>query len=591
MSLRSKLIICFLPIVCIGIGAITAFSYTTTLRELRESAIRMQWDTLSQTSHFMSDRFSAIYSQVAILESSPYFVRFFFPATGVGNLRVEMLINFYRLMNNAHNAIGESLDSITLLVDNRAYYIIPGLIYTGVNFDMEPWFEVTRQLDSNRFWVNSHTDEVFLTIPEREVMTFGQIYYNPWTNTSGMLLVHMRSAYFIDIMQNAVISENGYMFLLSPDSIIKSAHVYEQYSLPDSVLEQILSAPEERGELSVVSQGGESVIVLYNTIMPMGWRVGTVIPYSDLLSPQFRFSLNLILIIASTLMLLGCGIVALIAHRISGKITYLSRQVCKVEAGDFDTEFIASSKDEIGALAAGLSSMTKTIKSLISKIYEIEKNKRKTQLYALQSQINSHFFYNTLASIRHLIKMGESASAINMVNYMARFMRLSLNTRGQVVIMRDEIDHLTDYLRIQKMRYSSSFEYEIDIPEQLYDACVIKLTLQPLAENALYHGVKNLKEQGIIRISAKASENSLIIRIEDNGVGIEKQRLEIIQKAISGSDFGAKEIAFGLCNVNERIGLYFGQQYGIDIESEAGRYTYITMTLPLVWYDTELLSE
>ncbi len=234
---------------------------------------------------------------------------------------------------------------------------------------------------------------------------------------------------------------------------------------------------------------------------------------------------------------------------------------------------------EVGMLSESLNSMIDKINELLEQVKIEQIQLRKAEFELLQSQINPHFLYNTLDAIIWLAEAGEQKKVVNMVGSLSDFFRASLNQGKDIISLKEELNHVRSYLEIQQVRYQDILQYEINIPKELEQCLIPKITIQPLVENALYHGIKNKRGQGKIIISGSKDSEGAVIRVFDNGIGIKKERLNEIVRGITNKTPTKNEI-YGLYNVNERIRLNFGEKYGISIESAYGEGTTATILLP-----------
>ena len=208
-----------------------------------------------------------------------------------------------------------------------------------------------------------------------------------------------------------------------------------------------------------------------------------------------------------------------------------------------------------------------------------QKQLRKAEFELLQAQINPHFLYNTLDAIVWSAEAGNQKQVVKMVGSLSEFFRSSLNKGKELVRVREELSHARSYLEIQQIRYQDILSYEIDVPEELFEYEIPKITIQPIVENALYHGIKNRRGGGKITITGEEGDSDYRITVTDDGIGMEKERLLEITEGLSGKNPGDVKI-YGLYNVNERIKLFYGEEYGISIESEYDRGTRATIRLP-----------
>ncbi|MCI8269279.1 MAG: sensor histidine kinase [Lachnospiraceae bacterium] len=253
----------------------------------------------------------------------------------------------------------------------------------------------------------------------------------------------------------------------------------------------------------------------------------------------------------------------------------------KIAEGDFSTRASVDSGDEIEGLSHSFNDMAEKMQVLIQKTKEDEQRMRWLDLRLLQEQINPHFLYNTLDTIVWLIEGNQEEEAVDMVVALSDFFRLVLSKGRERITLKEEKEHIKSYLDIQAVRYRDILEYEIRIDPSLDDYQILKLTLQPLVENALYHGIKYKRARGYIHITGRKEGEQLRLAVSDNGVGMEAADLEQLRRDVkrpcSETDKG-----FGLANVNERIHIHFGPEYGMQIWSEKGKGTTVELTIPAI---------
>ena len=280
-------------------------------------------------------------------------------------------------------------------------------------------------------------------------------------------------------------------------------------------------------------------------------------------------------------------LIVMIVTDITRPIKELSKVTEQVAKGDFSTRAKVESQDEVAVLADSVNGMTESLEALVSKIKEDERKMRKADLRLLQEQINPHFLYNTLDTIVWLIEGNDSDKAVNMVMSLSEFFRLVLSKGKEYITIQEEELHIKSYLEIQQVRYRDILDYEIDIAPELYQYKILKLTLQPLVENSLYHGIKYKRAKGKIWIMGEMKRGELpekdqiLLCVQDNGVGMDEEELNRLREEIS-KPCKETEKGFGLANVNERIRMNFGMEYGMTIESEKGGGTKVSIVIPAV---------
>ncbi|MDD6811150.1 MAG: sensor histidine kinase [Lachnospiraceae bacterium] len=272
---------------------------------------------------------------------------------------------------------------------------------------------------------------------------------------------------------------------------------------------------------------------------------------------------------------------------LSDSITKPIRELCgvtrQISEGNFSARTEVKTGDEVSQLSDSINEMSEHLEIMVHQIKEDERKMRYAELRLLQEQINPHFLYNTLDTIIWLIEGNLSEQAVDMVMSLSSFFRLSLSDGKEFITIQDEECHIRSYLEIQQVRYHDILDYEIIMDEQIYPYKILKLTLQPLVENALYHGIKYKRAKGKITVrgSFLPEENGrkILLTVTDNGVGMEQEELERLQKEIT-RPCKETESGFGLANVNERIRMNFGMEYGMNIQSKKGEGTSVQVIIP-----------
>ncbi len=247
-------------------------------------------------------------------------------------------------------------------------------------------------------------------------------------------------------------------------------------------------------------------------------------------------------------------------------------------------EPIQADVEEVQLLSDGIESMVGRLKQQIDKNIEQEKQRRRTMLALLQAQMNPHFLYNTMDTIIWLMESGEISEAVMMVSSLSNYFRFSLSRGQNVITLAEEEQHIRSYLEIQQIRYRDLMDYNIDIPDELKKYILPKLTLQPLVENALYHGIKISRRKGIIRVTGIAQDERLILEVTDDGIGMTEERLDAVRASLMYD----RNEGFGLRTVHQRIQILFGGEYGLSVESTPDVGTKVFVTIPMQTIDKEM---
>jgi len=270
-----------------------------------------------------------------------------------------------------------------------------------------------------------------------------------------------------------------------------------------------------------------------------------------------------------------------IPSSITQPIIELSEVTDQVAKGDLSVRSEVRSGAEVNMLSDSLNLMIDKINELLEQVKKEQIRLRKAEFELLQSQINPHFLYNTLDTIVWLAEAGDQKKVVSMVGSLSEFFRTSLNQGKDIISIKEEMQHVRSYLEIQQVRYQDILKYEIHISDDLHSFTIPKITIQPLVENALYHGIKNKRGIGEIIISDKKEKNYYLIQIKDNGIGMTEERMAQVKDGIVHKQPTETDV-YGLYNVNERIRLEFGEEYGLTIESSYSQGTVVSVKLPYV---------
>lgn len=436
------------------------------------------------------------------------------------------------------------------------------------------WFQAAR-LDPEIFHFSTpHVQDIY-DISSKEVITVTKSvkFYEENQLVSGILLIDLTTTNLIGLAEKTNLGENGHILILND----VSKYVYSSLSecedgecaSKDYVDDIILGG-------QVVQIGEDEMYANVNTLKGTRWRIATFINI-DILS-KTRTQMNWILVgVFSASVLFSVGFALLLSYRISSPLNKLKEHMAKIESGDLMTEIQVSGQKEIVVLSSAFNHMIEEIRGLMDRLLTEQKEKRKSEFFALQMQINPHFLYNTLDSIIWLAESGRNEEVIEMVVALSKFFRISISRGKNVIPVMDELEHAKNYLNIQKIRYNKQFDYHFDIDPQVHDYTVVKLILQPIIENAIYHGIST-DEQGYITISSFIEENSLYFTVKNNGYGITEEKIAELMHRVRQE---GKAESVGLRNVYQRLKIYYGDEADLKIESEMDEYTMIVIRIPL----------
>ncbi len=398
---------------------------------------------------------------------------------------------------------------------------------------------------------------------------------------AGILLVDMNFSGIEQIFKNIDLGKSGYIYLMSNKGEI-IYHPRQQLIYSNLEQENNLKATKYEDGSHVERFQGQKRLVTIKTVGYTGWKIVGVSFMEENFQNNFQIRMFVLFLFIFTILLL---LVAntFVSSKIADPIMELEKSVKELEQGHLDTHIAIGGSYEIRHLGETIKSMAEQMRKLMQDIVTEQESKRKSEFDALQSQINPHFLYNTLDSIVWMVENERYQEAIVMVTSLAGFFRVGLSKGKNIITLKDELNHAGSYITIQHMRFRDKFTFHINAEKEILSMATIKLIVQPLLENAVYHGMEFMDGDGEIEVNAYAKENSLYIDVTDNGMGIPEEEIDGLLKR--DSKHRGKGSGIGLKNVHERIQLYFGENYGLTILSEADVGTTVRIHLPLVPYE------
>lgn len=398
---------------------------------------------------------------------------------------------------------------------------------------------------------------------------------------------HMIEQYY----NNLAIGSTGFFFVADQHGKPIFSPQARQENIPasDELLQHITSP---RGSFTQTINKQKQFFV-YATSDMTGWKIIGMAPLQEIIADAIEIRL-LILASVGLSAVFAISLYLSLTQRIIRPLQLLKTKMRKAADGYLEAKIKTSGRDEIADLSNSFNTMLDNIKLLLEKNKREQEQVKKAELRTLQSQINPHFLYNTLDSIIWMAEAGKNDKVITLVTAMSRFFRISLNKGKDWVSIKTELDHAKNYLTIQQMRYYDILTYEIDVAEEIYPYPILAMTLQPLIENALYHGIKNKRGLGKIRVTGQfENEHYILLTVEDNGIGITAERLQEISANLfaceNKASFFQDELeqqvqdhngGFGLFNVHQRLRLYFGEPCGLVLESTYGEGARISVRIP-----------
>lgn len=484
----------------------------------------------------------------------------------------------YNYNLNFKNQYTVDIDGIYVLGRNGAIFRSSKGTLRKQEFREEEWFKQVIET-GEELWLAPHPGSDI--IQNLDYLTISVVYPVKDRISSrilGVVVVDVRAESLNKIEDNGLVFE-GKSYILDEDDKV----IYSDQSNDEEEIDAVNHAFHENqadhtGTADKIEIGGKACLYSSMYLSNNGWKTVGIISDRQVYAPFERLRMAIIFAI------LVFGIIAVIfawkgADNVSEPIKKVRTTMKQVEKGDFNVQLKIASQDEVGELAQSFNHMIEKIKRLMAQEQESQEKLRYAELKALQSQINPHFLYNTLDSINWMVRMGRNDKVEEMIDALSTFFRISLSKGRHFISIREELIHVEKYIMIQKVRYERIMESEICVPEEFFGYDIIKMTLQPLVENALYHGIKEKGEGGVIRITAEGQGDNIVFCVSDTGLGMSKEKLEKLQIMMDqGIDHDPD--AYGIINVQKRIHMYFGTEYGLRFESEPGSGTSVYVTIP-----------
>ena len=476
-------------------------------------------------------------------------------------------------------------DLVSLAVFDGDGALVSAVPLTALKRDAETadsdWFQAASQSMENLHFSTPHVQNIFddPDYPYRWVVSLSRHVQltRDGATEGGVLLVDMSFSGIEQVCRDVTLGSGGYLYLIDGGGEL-IYHPRQQLIYAGLLEENNRAAADYRdGSRQEIFQG-RSRQVTVKTVGYTGWKLVGVAPAESWFaaSPQLPlFGLTLLLFSIFLMAFLNF----LISARISDPILRLERSIRELDKGLANVEIEEGGCYEVQRLSHAVASMVSTMRYLMDDIVRQEGQKRRSELEVLQSQINPHFLYNTLDSVIWMTESGQRQEAIQMVTSLARLFRISLSKGKSIIPLADELEHARHYMNIQQIRYKNKFTTEIEARPGTEGLYTLKLIIQPLLENAIYHGMASAEDDGLIRVTAYREGEDLLIDVEDNGLGM---RPELAASLLDEDrpEVRTKGSGIGVRNVHQRVGLTFGEGYGLAIFSEPDEGTLVRIRLP-----------
>jgi two-component system sensor histidine kinase YesM len=588
-SLRNKMLLLFsglimLMLLAVGYTSFQQYSRTSALRT-GEYSMQILDQVIKNINYYIQEMesissFANYNSNIqSLLQSTSTF----------GDDDLDTTLHNVEILDNI---VGLRSDIVSVFILGKNGRIVSNNQTARINaqydFTKQVWYREALTTPEKSVIVKSHKQNYVLDSSKIVISLCRAITNYDSHDTMGVMLIDLNLKALEGICRNIQLGKSGYVFIVDqqgnmifhPDYSYMYRSVDDMYIRnifkPDDILiPEVLS--QDSGNFSkVVDQ--KNMQITYKQIPTTGWVIVAVTPYSEIIADIINIR-NSIILIGAICLLITFFFSLLISSAITRPISRLEKRMEAAEHGNLDVVAENYPTDEVGLLSMKMDSMLTKIKGLMHEVVIEQEAKRKSEMKALQAQINPHFLYNTLDSIVWMAETNNS-EVVAMTEALARLFRITLSRGEDQITLEQELEHVRNYLIIQSIRYVNKFDYQIEADENLLQFKVLKLILQPLVENSIYHGIKNKRQKGHIGIIAHAIDGRLLIEVSDDGIGMSPEKAASLLSTMvnNGKD---RLSGIGVRNVHERIQLYYGPEYGLQFESSPGLGTTVRIWLPL----------
>ncbi|WP_342431268.1 sensor histidine kinase [Neobacillus sp. FSL H8-0543] len=493
-------------------------------------------------------------------------------------LQDTFIVNSY-LAKTYSNGGNPDILGVFILSKNRLYESskVP---YTGFESIELPYGQDMELNGKQAIIYPSHTNLKFKNNPPY-ILLMHQITDTENRQNLGTMFIVVEMSSFQQIIENIKVNDQSELSLMNEYGYI----IY--HTNPDLIgklNKELVDYPNINGSFRTTTIEDNRLISISRN-GPDEWILEHSVPLKNL-TERTDVVRNTTIIVFIIVVILSTIISIFLAWNVARPMNRLTRLMKRVEKGDFDVDLTINTTDEVGILANSFNSMVLEIRELIKINYQIKLQQKEAELYALQSQINPHFMYNTLETIGMAVEEGEDDTVVEMVSILGRMLRFSINNKDKVVTVNQEVQHMKDYLTIQKIRFEERIDFYIQEEVNSQSFLTPKFILQPIVENAIKHGLDHQQHFKLeILIKKAPNKEELIFKVIDNGPGIPEELLEELNWYLASDPMGRRDSKFGLINVHGRIVMMYGQPFGLQLDSKIKQGTEVTIKIPLLTVD------
>lgn len=490
--------------------------------------------------------------------------------------RVRILNQFKTILDSRSDIL-----NLGIIGENGRMLINDALRLTNPDLDIhtQQWYTNALNSSASSYLSSSHVQHI-ISGERPWVITLSRGIRNKASEVGnqkeGVFFIDLNYSAISELCNQSMVGNQGYAFILDAEGNIVY-HPQQQQLYNELQTENISLIMGTDQDTVLFGKGSSEKLYSISRSGKTGWTVVNCVRVEELLRKSNKAQ-SLYVLVAMGLMIVALFFSRFISRSITQPIQQLCDSMERVQEGDFSvSDIVVESQNEIGSLTKSFNVMTHRIQDLMEQNIREQEAKRKSELKALQSQINPHFLYNTLDSIIWMAEGKKNEEVVLMTASLARLLRQSISNEDEVVSIGQEVEYARGYLTIQKMRYKDKMEFQIEVDPSILHIPLIKLVLQPVIENAIYHGLKYKESKGLLLVKGFMKNDNAVLQVIDNGVGMDEETLAHIYER---HKVNYQSNGVGVYNVQKRLQLYYGNEYGITYESKKGEGTTATITIP-----------
>lgn len=572
-----SVIFAVLSVLLLGaVGIVTVISLSYTRQSVFENSSLYTQTIIQQMNQNIDSYIDYMENTSYLVSSNEDVQKYLFGDTADSEARDRILSQFQTILDSRSDIL-----NLGIIAENGRMLINNGQRPTNPDLDIhsQEWYTNALEGRESVYLTSSHVQHV-ISGERPWVITMSRGIRNKESGSGqekeGVFFIDLNYSAISELCDQSMVGNQGYAFIVDADGNIVY-HPQQQQLYNELQTENIDLIMNAGSDTALWGEGINKKMYSISRSEKTGWTVVDCVRVEELLRKSNEAQ-SIYILVAMGLMAAALFFSRFVAKSITLPIQRLCDSMERVQEGDFSvSDIVVDSENEIGSLTKSFNVMTHRIHELMEQNIREQEAKRKSELKALQSQINPHFLYNTLDSIIWMAEGKKNEEVVLMTASLARLLRQSISNEDELVSIGQEIEYARGYLTIQKMRYKDKLEFQIEVEPSILHIRLIKLVLQPIIENAIYHGLKYKESKGLLCVRGFMKNGNAILQVIDDGVGMDQETLDHIYEK---HKVNYHSNGVGVYNVQKRLQLYYGSEYGITYESKVGEGTTATITIP-----------